>query len=91
MATQQHPRSSKPQKQTTAALRRRTAPLVLLLAVLAAAAVSAVSADAADAGVFAVGSFAVDMTLTPATKNRKAGPNSTVGPVPAGVAWDGEC
>lgn len=88
MDTQQHPRSSKPHKQPKSAPRCRTAPRVLLLAVLVAAAVSAVSADA---GVFAAGSFAVDMTLSPAAKNRKAGPNSTVGPVPAGVAWDGEC
>lgn len=40
--------------------------------------------------MFKSGSYKADMTLTPASKSRKAGPNLTVGPVPAGVAWDGE-
>lgn len=66
---------------------RRAALLVLLVAL---AVLTPACADTEERGVFTSGSFKSDMTLIKAAKNRKAGPNHTVGPVPAGVAWDGE-
>lgn len=56
---------------------------------VALAALSPAHADTEERGVFTSDTFKSDMTLIKAAKNRKAGPNHTVGPVPAGVAWDG--
>jgi hypothetical protein len=69
----------------TAARRAAITQLLLLCTVLTAPA--AVRAEAR--GVFAADSFQADTTLAVA-KNRRTGPNHTVGPVPAGAAWDGE-
>lgn len=43
----------------------------------------------ASEGILIEDTFNSDITLTPAPKSRKSGPNLTVGPVPTGVAWDG--
>lgn len=72
----------------TAAGRAAILQLLFLCTVLTAPA--AVLAEAEGRGVFAADSFQADMNLAVA-KNRRTGPNHTVGPVPAGVAWDGVC
>ena len=64
----------------------QTALQILLCTLL----VTVHTAGADERGVFAADSFKSDMSLSPAAKSRKAGPNHTVGPVPTGVAWDGE-
>lgn len=78
--------TSRPPGQTAAAHKASIVQLLVLCTVLTAPIV----AHAAEGrGVFAADSFKADLTLA-VVKNRKAGPNHTVGPVPAGVAWDGE-
>ncbi len=66
------------------------ASIMSVLSILLVAAVLTTTVAGEERGVFMADSFTADMTLTAAAKSRKAGPNKTVGPVPAGVAWDGE-
>lgn len=77
--------SSKPKRRQPASYRT----LFLYITCTAALTVPAAAAEAEGRGVFASDSFRADLTLA-VVKNRKAGPNHTVGPVPAGVAWDGK-
>lgn len=79
-----HPSST--MQHNTAAGRASILQLLFLCTVLTAPA--AVLAEAEGRGVFIADSFPADMNLAVA-KNRRTGPNHTVGPVPAGVAWDG--
>lgn len=51
---------------------------------------TAPAARAKERGVFAAEVFQADMKLTPKSNNRKEGPKNNIGPVPAGLAWDGE-
>lgn len=81
---QQSPSHSRRRQQTAAEHTATVSMFLLITAVL----VTAAAAD--ERGVFTTESFKADMSLTQAAKSRKAGPNHTVGPVPAGVAWDGK-
>jgi hypothetical protein len=79
--------SSKPQRLQSVS--NRAWFVLVMVACTTVLTVPAAAAEAEGRGVFAADSFSADLTLA-VVKNRKAGPNHTVGPVPAGVAWDGK-
>lgn len=58
--------------------------------ILLTAVVLLASTRAAAAGVLTADTFVADIKLAAKTKGRKQGPKEAVGPLPTGLAWDGE-